>query len=292
MPDRQRVLGRIRLRHLQCFQAVAPLLLRGRRGATLTPEAEAFLVHANASLSALTQAVDSVAAAPHEAVLRIGVLPTVAPFAAQALQALRATRPLTTVRVSSGRNQELIDQLRGHELEAVLARLADPDAMAGLSYEHLYAEPMWIVMRPGHALAGQCEPSAAQLSAQPLVLPLGGTLIRQLADSHLAASGISPRNGVVETLDTALARALVQSGDHLWFTPASAALAEVEAGTLARLPMSITPEEPVGLIIRTDSLHSPALDTWLAAVRQAAAERRRFNRTLASAGGPRRGARA
>jgi LysR family pca operon transcriptional activator len=223
MPDRQRVLGRIRLRHLQCFQAVArlgslrraaealsvtqpavtktlneleemlgtPLLLRGRRGATLTPEAEAFLVHANASLSALTQAVDSVAAAPHEAVLRIGVLPTVAPFAAQALQALRATRPLTTVRVSSGRNQELIDQLRGHELEAVLARLA-----------------------------------------------------------------------------------------------------EVEAGTLARLPLSITPEEPVGLIIRTDSLHSPALDTWLAAVRQAAAERRRFNRTLAPAGGPRRGARA
>ena len=47
----------------------------------------------------------------------------------------------------------MIEQLRERELDAVIGRLADPERMAGLSFELLYAEPMVIVLRPGHALA-------------------------------------------------------------------------------------------------------------------------------------------
>src|SRR5258708_5435648 len=89
---RDSALGRIRLRHLQCFLAVAqfgtlrraaqalaitqpavtktlnqleallarPLFVRGRLGAALTPEGEAFMRHANDSVNALGLAVDSV----------------------------------------------------------------------------------------------------------------------------------------------------------------------------------------------------------------------------------------
>src|SRR4051794_21969784 len=112
--SREQTLSRIRLRHLQCFLAVAqqgnlrraaqalaitqpavtktlneleqmlgtPLFVRGRKGATLTAEAELFLRHAHASVDALAHAVDSVAAGPGgpgEVPLRIGILPTVAP---------------------------------------------------------------------------------------------------------------------------------------------------------------------------------------------------------------------
>jgi LysR family pca operon transcriptional activator len=105
---------RIKFRHLQCFLAVAQhgslqkaadvlaitqpavsktlkeledllavrLFDRGRRGAVPTREGEAFLRHAGASVSALREAVASVAQTRRQgnAVIAMGVLPTVAPW--------------------------------------------------------------------------------------------------------------------------------------------------------------------------------------------------------------------
>ena len=302
--------SRIRLRHLQCFLAVAqlgnlrraaqalsitqpavtktlneledmlgtPLFVRGRKGATLTAEAQVFLPHANASVNALGEAVDSVVRGPGEAALRIGVLPTVAPsFVAQVLQAFAAVRPLAALRVDTGRNKQLIEMLRERELDAVIGRLSEPEAMVGVTFEHLFAEPVVVAVRPGHPLAsqqGRGKPPPDQLAEHPMVLPLAGTLIRQVTDSFLAGHGVAPRAGLVETLDTSLARALVLNGNAVWFTPLGAALPDFAAGTLVRLNVAITPEEPVGLMLRTDSLASPALQALLGAVRAQAALRR------------------
>ena len=155
MPHRSRdtALGRIRLRHLQCFLAVAqfgnlrraaqalsitqpavtktlneldallgkPLFARGRHGATLTAEGEAFVRHANDSVNSIGHAVDSVLREPEAAALRIGVLPTVAPsFLPGVLQALMERRPQTSVHVSTGRNAQLVEQLRARELVAAV----------------------------------------------------------------------------------------------------------------------------------------------------------------------------
>ncbi|HMC15934.1 MAG TPA: LysR family transcriptional regulator, partial [Albitalea sp.] len=208
--NRAQTLSRIRLRHLQCFLAVAQqgnlrraaqalaitqpavtktlneleemlgttLFVRGRKGATLTPEAEVFLRHAHASVDALAQAVDSVAGGPGEAPLRIGILPTAAPsFMPQVLAAFATQRPMAGVRVHSGRNKQLLEMLRSRELDAVIGRLSDPDVMIGLSFEHLYAEPLTVVVRAAHPLARKPGHAAtAALAACLLVLPLAGTL--------------------------------------------------------------------------------------------------------------------
>lgn len=312
-------LGRIRLRHLQCFLAVAqfgnlrraaqalsitqpavtktlnelesllgkPLFVRGRQGAALTPEGEAFMRHANDSVNSLGHAVDSVLREPDAAPLRIGVLPTVAPsFLPGVLKAFALHWPGLSVRVGTGHHAQLVEQLRNRELDAVIGRLSDPERMAGLSFEHLYAEPLIVVLRPGHALAparpaarrsGTAKsvkikaPPLAALGDWPLVLPLTGTLIRQVADDFMNRHGIQARSGRVETLDTALARALVLRGDNLWFTPLGAALPDLESGVLARLDLAITPEEPVGLILRTEPVTSTTVQTFVSAVRTLAA---------------------
>ncbi len=307
---RDQTLVRIRLRHLQCFLAVAqqgnlrraaqalaitqpavtktlneledmlgtPLFMRGRKGATLTPEAEVFMRHANASVDALTRAVDSVGGGPGEAPLRIGMLPTVAPsFMPQVLAAFAAQRPLAALRIHSGRNKQLLELLRSRELDAVIGRLSEPDVMVGLSFEHLYAEPLVIALRAGHPLAAKAyrgKPPLAALPAYPMLLPLAGTMIRQLADGFLASHGIAPRAGLVETLDVVLARALVLGGDALWFTPLGAAQPDLDSGAMLRLAASITPEEPVGLMLRIDTAPSATLQAWLGAVRSAAAAKR------------------
>jgi LysR family transcriptional regulator, pca operon transcriptional activator len=314
MPSRDATLVRIRLRHLQCFLAVAqggnlrraaealaitqpavtktlneledmlgaPLFVRGRKGAVLTPEAERFLPHANASVAALGLAVDSVLQSPAEAPLRVGMLPTLAPaFMPAVLRRFAAQRPQAVVRVHIGRNKQLIEQLRQRELDIVVGRLSDPDAMLGVTFEHLYAEPIVVVMRSGHPLA-----AAAELGDWPLVLPLAGTMIRQLADGFLERHGVRPQAGVVETLDTALARSLLLAGDAVWLTPLGAARPELDAGRFVRLPVQITPEEPVGLMLAADAAPPLAVQALLAAIRQQAAEwraepakpRRRLNR--------------
>jgi LysR family transcriptional regulator, pca operon transcriptional activator len=157
----------------------------------------------------------------------------------------------------------------------VIGRLADPELMASLSFEPLYAEPMVIVLRPGHALAPRsvrsAPPAFGAIGAHPLVLPPAGTLIRQVADAFLRRHGISAQAGLVETMDTALARALVLRGDNLWFTPRGAVQADLDAGTLRRLSPDLTPEEPVGLMLRTEPVSSVTVQSFIAAVRAHAA---------------------
>lgn len=311
-PAREAALSRIRLRHLQCFLAVAqfgnlgraaealattqpavtktineleallgqPLFVRGRHGATPTFEAEAFMRHASASVNALGHAVDSVLRLPDATPLRLGVLPTVAAaFLPSVLRRFAERWLQVVVRIETGRNAELVAMLRRRELDAVVGRVSEPELMAGPSFEPLYAEPLVVVARPGHALApeagrrGKSAPVLARIGACPMVLAPIGTLIRQVADAFLRRHGVSPEAGLVETLDTAFARALVLHGDHLWFTPRGAAEADIESGALVRLALDLTPDKAVGLLLRTEPLLSDTLQTFVAAVRAGAAAR-------------------
>src|SRR5258706_3460384 len=264
-------LSRIRLRHLQCFLAIVRtgtlggaaqalsitqpavtktvneleeilgtrLFVRGRRGATLTPEAQVFVLHANASVEALSRAVESVVAGPGETPLNVGVLPTLATaFLPAVLHNFARARPTVRVRVQSGRNKPLIEMLRLRELDMVIGRLSDPDAMLGVTFEHLYAEPMVISIRKLHPFALRHAKRAApmsELSEYPLVLPTEGTLIRQVADGFLARHGVMPKAGVVETVETSLARGLVIGGNHGGVPPLGSAQPDRGSGGMTQL---------------------------------------------------------
>ena len=78
-------------------------------------------------------------------------------------------------------------------------------------------------------------PALTAIGAYPLVLPVAGTLIRQVADGFLSRHGIKAQAGLVETLDTSLARSLVLQGDNLWFTPTGEVLPDLVSGALRQL---------------------------------------------------------
>ncbi len=315
--------SRIKFRHLQCFLATAQLgsvqkaadrlaitqpaasktlqeleslvsarlLERGRRGAQLTPQGEAFLRHAEASVNALREAVASVSPASQAATSRIhiGVLPTVAPWLLPKLLRMLDEKSNSTVssqsrrvnlQLHTGPNPELLKQLRSGSLDLVIGRFAEPAHMLGLSFEHLYADPLVMVVRPGHPLqpathSKKSKPVVmAELSAYPWVLPLPGTAIRHTADSFLSKHGLG-NTGRLETLDVGVASRYVCQSEAIWLTPQGAVEDELNARNLAVLPADMRgTEEMVGLTLRADMQANAAQQEVITAIHALAAARR------------------
>jgi len=161
------------------------------------------------------------------------------------------------VRVVSGTNAQLMTQLRQGEIDLVLGRLAQASAMADLAFEHLYSEPLRLVVRPGHPLAARRKPSLDALAAYPLVLPVSGTLIRHTADTFLIAQGLALPNQLVEATDTSFAVGLLQRSEAVWFAPQGAVEGLLASGELKRVAIDTTNTEgPVGLTVRRTVEHS------------------------------------
>jgi LysR family pca operon transcriptional activator len=259
------------------------LFERGRRGAVPTREGQAFMRHAGASVSALREAVASVAQAAGTAgaLVTLGVLPTVAPsFIPAVLRQLDRAQggdhapSRTSLRVHTGSNPELLNLLRQRQLDMVIGRFAEPSHMLGLSFEHLYAEPLVLAVRPGHPLVqepGTRHDVLGQLDRFMLVLPMQGTAIRQSADTFLLQRGLGGMLRTLETLSVSLAAHHTAGSDAVCLFPLGAVAAELDSGALVRLPVNTTgTEERVGLTLRADMAARPAQQQLIQAVRSVA----------------------
>ncbi|MBV6306501.1 pca operon transcription factor PcaQ [Candidimonas humi] len=297
----------IKLRHLQCLLAVAQhgslrgaadalaitqpavsktiaeleelldvhLFDRGRHGARPTAQASLFLRHAGASLDALRQGLDLLARGKEagSGTIAVAALPTAAPsLVPAALHAFREQWPGMAVQIHTGLNSQLLDMLRTGKVELMLGRLSDPEAMSGLTFEHLLAAPLALVTGPRHPLLSRAEPAAAELARFPLVMPPRGTIIRHMADSFLRGHGLDTPVNPCEVLSVSLGRALALGpGDMVWFVPRIAVRADLQQGTLRQLPISMEgTEEPLGLILRNDAEPAPAARALIAALRTTA----------------------
>ncbi|HTD05427.1 pca operon transcription factor PcaQ [Undibacterium sp.] len=303
--------GRIKLRHLQCFLAVmqhrslqkaadamsitqpavsktiaemeqivgARLFERGRNGAKPTDKAELFWRYAGATVSTLRQGMDLLSGADRVdggisgGTIRLGVLPTVAPsLVPQALQLFQQHWNNVVVRITSGLNVQLMQQLKAQELDLVIGRLSEPDSMMGLTFEHLFADQLSVVVRAGHPLLALPTLSVEHIMAYSLLLPPLSTVIRNAADSFLNAHGVGNPNAYIEVLSVSLGRELVLRNDAVWFVPTSAVRLDLENGVLCSLPFSMAgSEQMVGLALSNAALPSPVTTAMIHAVREAAA---------------------
>jgi len=248
----------------------------GRRGVQgLTAAGEQLLAHALRVLEALDASAQAVAPASGGRIerLRIGALPSVAPaLLPVALARLRDSRPSVQIVVKSAANAVLLDELRAGELDLVVGRMSDPRLMGGLSFELLHTEPLVFAVRAGHPLASKAVSVQAVL-AYPLVVYGEGTIPRHNTESFLSARGLVLPSNALQTLDVAVARALVAVSDAVGITPLGAARGELADGRLVRLRIETAgTEEPVGLLQRSDAEPSALRGAMAALLREAAKE--------------------
>jgi LysR family pca operon transcriptional activator len=308
---------RIKFRHLQCFLAVAQqrslqnaaatlsitqpavsntikeleeilevrLFDRGRKGAVLTQQAEVFFTHAEACINALQQAANSVGRSRSiiNPAIRIGAAPALtASFVPQALQAFRQRVPNIQVNILTGTTSYLMARLREREFDFVLCRHSDSEQLVGLSFEYLYADPLVVVVRPGHPLQTSLAAKADERHPFTAILPLKTSINRDAADAFAAALGIGPVRDYIESLSVFLGRTYTLSSDAIWFAPWSAVKDDVETGALVKLSPVMKGKNAssglmarsIGLMMRSNSVLPPETQILINVIRECAQEHR------------------
>lgn len=249
----------------------SPLFDRSKRNLFLTPFGESFHRYASASLAALRQGLD-MARGNDAAVVRVGALPTVsARILPGAVAAFSAGNPGVHTRITTGPNDYLLNLLRTGDVDFVIGRMAEPEAMTGLSFEHLYSEPVVMVVRPGHPLLAEPRFALTMIERYQTLMPTPSSLIRRLVDRMLLTHGITELRDEVETVSDAFGRAYISQTDAVWIISQGVVANDVAAGKLALLPVD-TRETigPVGFTTRTDMAPGVATSSLIQAVREVA----------------------
>ena len=244
------------------------------RGIRLTAAGEEFRRHAGASLAALRQGVDAVRAAGAEAVqpLRVGALPTVsARVMPGAVRKFLADVPGGRLKIVTGENAVLLDQLSSGSLDLVVGRLASPERMVGFTFEHLYSEQVLFVVRAGHPLLARAPFDIAEMARFPLVMPTTTAIIRPYVERFLIAHGLPDPGARIESVSDSFGRVFVRDSDAVWAISEGVVIGDVAAGALAALPIDTSETRgAVGITLRADAERTSSMPALIRAIRAAA----------------------
>ncbi len=261
------------IRELEDVLGVA-LFDRSHRSVVLTPFGEVFQRYAGASVTALKQGVDSVAQALSGTgvTVTVGALPTVSAHVMPlAMQLFKQGGFNSMVRIITGDTGVLISQLRLGDADLVVGRLASPDDMAGLAFEHLYSEPVVLAVRPSHPLLQGPGCDIRRMSDFTVLMPPAGAIIRPVVDRLLIAHGITTLPDQIETVSVPFGRQYTRQTDAIWIISRGVVADDVATGLLAELPVESSETlGQVGLTTRVDLPPSLPGQWLMAAIRRAA----------------------
>jgi LysR family hydrogen peroxide-inducible transcriptional activator len=171
------------------------LVERNQRSVRLTAMGEEVVARARDVLAAAGDLAETArsAAAPLSGTLRLGVIPTIAPFLLpQVLPPLRRAYPQLKIYLREDLTDRLIEQLRGGSLD--IALIALPYDTADLHVHELFKDEFWFVAREDDPAAREKEIAVRKLDPHGVLLLEEGHCLR---DHAIAACG--PRRGAWET---------------------------------------------------------------------------------------------
>ncbi|NEC08434.1 hydrogen peroxide-inducible genes activator [Streptomyces sp. SID7909] len=160
----------------------AQLIERTTRKVLLSPAGERLAVRARVVLEAVGELMEEAEAvrAPFTGVLRLGVIPTVAPYLLPAVLRLVHERyPALDLQVHEEQTSSLIEGLGAGRLDLLL--LAVPLGVPGVSELPLFDEDFVLVMDRGHPLGGRADIPRDALRKLPLLLLDEGHCLRDQA---------------------------------------------------------------------------------------------------------------
>ena len=223
-----------------------PLIDRSGRRMQLLPFGEAMVRRARHILAEIQElpeyaAQDIMPLGKH---LRLGVIPSVAPFVLPKLLAsLGEAYPSLHLRVREGLTQSLLTELASGRLDA--AFLAHVPSLEGVEMAELGKDPFYLAVRRGHPLAGRAQVTKAHLASEPLLLLDQGHCLREHAMEALGRDAIAEENDVRAASLLTLVQ-LVEAGMGITLLPKIALEA---AGTAVQLIPYLAPKAVRTLVL-------------------------------------------
>ena len=185
------------------------LLERTNKRVDITPVGSQILLHAQRALAETGQmeAVARAARDPLVGPLKLGVIPTLAPYLIpMILKPMRAAYPGLTIELWEDQTRSLIDGLRNHRLDAVL--LATPPESPEITEIALFEEPLLAALPLNHRMAGSKKVTEKALARELLVLADGHCLANQAMAACGAKHG-PPRTGLQGSMQASTLETLV-----------------------------------------------------------------------------------
>jgi LysR family transcriptional regulator, hydrogen peroxide-inducible genes activator len=231
------------------------LVERSTRRVFLTAEGRQLLPHAQAVIEAVS-AFGAAAAGtsdPLQGSIRLGLIPTVAPYVLPTVLAGLAERlPALTLRVIEDQTERLLTGLREGSVDAALIAL--PAEASGMTEIPVYDEDFVLALPPGHELAGKRRVPPTALAQLPLLLLDEGHCLRDQTLDLCRKAGVRPE--LANTRATSLATAVqcVTGGLGVTLIPQSAVPVEAARSRL-ELAYFATPRpgRRIGLVFRSSS---------------------------------------
>ena len=215
-----------------------PLFERLPRGVRLTAAGEVMLSFVRRSLSELEAATSSIEQLQGlmRGVVRLGCAESVGTDIVPRIVALwQARHPGVQFHIQVGGTQSLMASLLEDEVELVVAH--DRPANTQVKVLADIPQPLHVMMRPDHALAGRATLRLADCEAYPVALGDASFGSRRLLDAHVARSRIHLRT-VVESGSVETIKAFARHGGALCFQFEAGTRRDDALGELVSIPLT------------------------------------------------------
>jgi len=261
------------LKELEDLLGIA-LFERHPRGMVPTIYGESMIRHARMALSSLARAHEDIVALKAGLAGQVDVGSIMTPALSllpRAITRIKQQVPQLRIGVQIESSNELLDRLQRGSLDFLLARLTGFHDCAELLYEELAPEPVVVVARAGHPLAGRSGLTLRELAQSPWLTPPPGSILRQRFDQLFHNAGLEPPADIVDTSEIVLITSMLQMSDALNVMSEAVARRYRELGLLAILPLELDCRmDPFGIIRRRDSVLAPGAELLLQAIRREA----------------------
>lgn len=220
-------------------------------GVRPTREAERLAVQAQLAFAEVAQARAEIAAdvGTGTGATVIGAMPLArSVLVPHALIEFSAQYPGHAISILDGPYDSMLSALRCGGADVLIGALREPAPADDVVQEHLFDDPLAIIMRAKHPLAAKRAPTVRELAGYSWIAPRAGSPLRARFDELLRNAGTRAAVAAIECNSLIAARAILLASDRLMLLSAHQIQHELGTGQLVALP------HPQGHVVRSIGL--------------------------------------
>lgn len=225
-------------------------------GVRPTREAEKLALRTRLAFAEIAQAQAEVAAVQGtgSGSTTIGAMPLArSVLVAQAVLEFAATRPEHGISILDGPYESMLGALRQGLADVLIGALRDPMPHEDIVQEHLFDDPLALVVGAQHALAGRGAPTLDALTRFPWIAPRRESPLRRHFDTLVSRLQLKPAVAPIECNSLIAARSMLIASDRVMLLSEHQIQHEIATGQLVALPHPFGPvTRSIGLTVRRD----------------------------------------